>query len=151
MNRFAGDNIGGHDAERNFHLSEISRGCEFVEKMLEALVGRHAHARKRPAAEIAESRFGALALHFVERRSAGIGGGDQRANAGAGDDIDGDLVLFQDAKHADVRNAAREAAAEREADFRATAFLGIREGAQAIEPPYSAILLSFPILHPSVP
>ena len=100
--------------------------------MLEAVVGRHSHARKRPAAEIAERGFGALALHFVERSSAGVGGGDQRAHAGPADHINGDLVLFHGAQHADVRDAARKSASEREPDFRTATFLRVGKRAQAV-------------------
>ena len=55
----------------------------------------------------------------VERGPAGVGRGDQRAHAGAGDEVDGDFVLFEHAQHSNMRDAARESAAERHANVRA--------------------------------
>ncbi len=57
----------------------------------------------------------------LERCAAGISRRNQRAHAGAGDEIDRDFVFFQDAQHSDVRDAARKAAAQSEAHFRAFA------------------------------
>ena len=54
----------------------------------------------------------------LERGAAGIGRGDQRADAGAGDEIDRDFVFFQDAENADVRDAARKSAAQGDAYLR---------------------------------
>ena len=73
-----------------------------------------------------------LALHFVERRAAGVGGGDQRADAGPGDEINRNFVFFQHAQDADVRNAARESAAERQSDLRTHAFTRVGERPQAL-------------------
>lgn len=50
--------------------------------------------------------------------AAGIGGGDNRASADAGDAVQGDAVLLEDAKDAGVRNSAGETAAKRQADAR---------------------------------
>jgi hypothetical protein len=107
--------IGGHDAQRNFHLVEEFGRREFVQEMLERCVRCHAHARKLPAAEIAKGGGCALALHLGEGGAAGVGGGDQRAHAGSGDEINRDLVLFEHAQDADMRNAARKSAAESQA------------------------------------
>ena len=117
MDGLARKQVGGNDSQRNFHLGESSRGSETMEEIIEALVGSHAHARKRPASKITEASQTSLASHFVEGCSAGIGGGDQSANAGAGDEINGNLVLFQDAQYANVGDAPRESAAQRDSDF----------------------------------
>jgi hypothetical protein len=111
MNRLASKQIGGYDGERNLHLLEIFRFGKAVKKIFETLVGSHAHARERPAAKIAEARKASLTRHFVERSPAGVGRGDQRANAGSGYVINGDFVLFQDAQNAYVRDTAGKPAA----------------------------------------
>ncbi len=111
----------------------MAGGGELAQEVLESLVGGHAHARERPAAEIVKLGFGALTLHFVERASAGVGGGDKRAHAGAGDEVDWDFVLFEDAQDADMRDAAREAASERDAHFRTGTLPGVGERAQALD------------------
>ena len=59
--------------------------------------------------------------HVVKRGATGVRGSDQRADAGAGDEIDGDFVFFEHAQDADVGDAARESAAEGDAYFRAFA------------------------------
>ena len=66
----------------------------------------------------------------VERGATGVGRSDQGADAGAGNVIDGDFILFQDAQNADVRDAAGKSAAESDADFRAFA-RAVRKGPQA--------------------
>jgi hypothetical protein len=111
MNGLAGKQISGYDRERNLHLLEIFRFGKAVKKIFETLVGSHAHARERPAAKIAEARKASLARHFVERSAAGVGCGDQGANAGPSYVIDGDFVLFQDAQHAYMRDTAGKPAA----------------------------------------
>src|SRR5580704_178521 len=112
MGGLAGNQVGRHDTQWYFHLAEEFRRSELVQEMLEAVVRGHAHARKRPAAEIAEARSGTLAFHFFESSSAGVGGGDQRAHAGPSDEVDRYLVLFKDAQNADVLDPENEAATE---------------------------------------
>ena len=53
--------------------------------------------------------------HVVERSAAGVRGSDQGADAGAGDEIHGNFILLERAQDSDVRDAARESAAERDA------------------------------------
>jgi hypothetical protein len=130
---FAGEEIGGDDAERNLHVLEAVLERELAEEIFEALVRSHAHAGNRPAPEIAESGRGALALHLLGRSAARVGGGDQRAYAGPGDAIDGNAVLFEGAKHANVSDASRETAAECDADARPVFFAGISERTETSE------------------
>ena len=54
----------------------------------------------------------------------------KRSHADTADHINGDLVLFHGAQHADVRDASRKSASEREPDFRAAAFLCVGKRAQ---------------------
>src|ERR1700726_1261428 len=111
MNRLAGQQVRGNNREWNPHLPEIFRFGKTAKEILETLIGSHAHARKRPATKIAEASEGSLTRHFVERSSAGIRCGDQCADACASDVVDRNFVLFQDAQHANMRDAAGESAA----------------------------------------
>ena len=63
----------------------------------------------------------------LERRAAGVRGGDQRAHTGACNIVDRDFVLFEDAQHADMSDPARESAAESDAYFRALAVARVSE------------------------
>ena len=55
-------------------------------------------------------------LQIVRILADGVEAADQSAHAGAGDEIDGDVMLFKILDDADVRQAERAAAAEREAN-----------------------------------
>ena len=56
----------------------------------------------------------------------------KRAHAGPGNAIDRNFVLFKDAKHADVRDAARESAAESQSYLGPHAFARVGERSQAL-------------------
>ena len=81
------------------------------------LAGLAGAKKWRPAAKITKARKTSLVSHFVERCSAGIGSGDQGANAGARDEINGNFVLLEDPQHSNVGDAARKSAAERDPNF----------------------------------
>ena len=69
--------------------------------------------------------------HLVDlgrAHAAGEGAADQAAHAGAGRDVDRNVVLFEPANDADVRDAAGAAAAERDADGPARFLRGGRSG-----------------------
>ncbi len=83
-------------------------------------------------AEIAEGGFDSLALHFVRAGAAGIRGGDQSADAGAGDKVYWYLIFLERAQDADVRDTAREPASECESDERTAAIFGIGERSQPL-------------------
>ena len=53
-------------------------------------------------------------LHLLRRHAGRVEAADDRAHAGPGDEVDGDVDLLQDLQDADVRGAARAAAGEDE-------------------------------------
>ena len=63
-------------------------------------------------------RFGHLLAHFRRRQAGGIGAGDQRAHAGAGDAVDRYLQFLENFEYPDMCRAAGTAATEHEPDFR---------------------------------
>ncbi len=62
-----------------------------------------------------------LALESVGAHAAGVESADDRAHRRAGDRIDADVLALQHLQHADMREPARAAAREHEADARAAA------------------------------
>src|SRR5580700_7765663 len=97
---------------------KIFCGREALQEILQAVVRRHAHARKSPAAEIAKTCKAGLMGHIVERGAAGVCRSNQSADAGAGYEINGDFILLERTQNADVGDATCESAAERDAYFR---------------------------------
>ena len=59
-----------------------------------------------------------LRREFPRRQAACIQPADDRADARAGDVVDRDVHFFERLEHADMRHAARAAAAQHEADLR---------------------------------
>src|SRR5689334_12842869 len=108
---------------------------EFVQIVLEPLVGRHAHPRNRPAAEVAKLGPGTLAFHFGQRSATRVRGRDERANAGAADHIDGNIVCFEYPQNADVSDTSCESSAKRNANAWAAIFASVREGSQRANGP----------------
>ena len=68
-----------------------------------------------------EIPVGILHHRFDLRRAetAGVGAADQAAHAGAGEIVDGNAMLLEPPQQADMGDAARRAAAERQTQFRA--------------------------------
>ncbi len=54
--------------------------------------------------------------HLIDRHAGGVQPADDRTHAGAGDAIDGNPHFLQQLEHADMGDATRAAAAERQAD-----------------------------------
>ena len=117
INGDAGVDVGGGDGQGSYEVFEIFCGREAGEIFFEALIGGEAEPGRGPAAEIGEAGVRADALHFFERRAGTIGGADQRADAGAGDSVNVNALVAQNPQHADVRDAAGEAAGQSQADF----------------------------------
>ncbi len=57
-------------------------------------------------------------FQFSDRESAAIGGADQCADAGSGDEANGDTRFFQNFENSDVCDAASESAAQSKTDGR---------------------------------
>ncbi len=74
--------------------------------------------RDTPAGDVGEAHGAADCGDLAGGRAARIGCRDDRAGADSGDAVDRDVLPLQHAKDADVRDAVRESAAQREADAR---------------------------------
>src|SRR6267143_1098371 len=72
----------------------------------------------RQPAEVGEMGRCSQLLHSFKGHFAGVGRGHQRANAGAGDAVDWDLIVVQNLQNTDVRYAARKSAPQRQTDSR---------------------------------
>ena len=131
----AGVNVGGGDGEGRGEFLECSDRSEALEVALEAKIVGQAEPGRRPAAEVGKGSERGDALHVVERDAGAIDGADERANAGAGDAIDGHAGVEQRADNADVGDAAGEASGEGKSNAGAVtvgARLSESEGANAI-------------------
>src|SRR6266481_3231958 len=111
--------IRGSYGERSFQFFEGLHMRESRKVFFHALVGGQAEPGRRPAAKIREGGGAGNALHVVKRYAGAIAGADQRADAGTCDTINGNAGFRQRAKHADVRDATRESASQREPDAKA--------------------------------
>jgi hypothetical protein len=101
----------------------------------EALIGREADPGWSPSSKVGESGAPADALHFFQGGAGAVGGADQRAHAGAGDEVYGNICGQQGAQYADMGDAASESAGEREAHARpgrVGIFAAIRESAELV-------------------
>ena len=88
--------------------------CKSREISFHALVGGQAQPGRGPAAKIREGGGGGNALHGVKRDAGAVTCADQRADAGAGDAVNGNACVYQRTQYADVRDAARKAASQRQ-------------------------------------
>lgn len=110
--------IGGGDGERLLQLFKGFCWRKTSEEFFEAIVGGETEPGGGPAAEVSELDFVGGEFHGFERSSGTIGRTDESADAGAGDDVDGDACFAKDAENTDVGDAAGETASERNADTR---------------------------------
>ena len=66
-------------------------------------------------------------FQFIDLVARGVQPTDHRAHAGAGNRVDPDALFFQRLEHADVRQPARSAAGQHQADFRSWRFTGVNQ------------------------
>src|SRR5262245_32023388 len=91
----------------------------FADVLLRALAVVKAQLRDRHAAEVIPAYRQRHMLDLVGRQPRGVSAADQRADAGAGDQVNRDVIPLQYPQDADVRAAASHPAAERETNQRA--------------------------------
>jgi hypothetical protein len=89
-----------------------------------ALVGGEAEPGRSPAAEIGKGGGLTDFLHFFQRKPGAKTCADQGADTGTGYTVDRNPSIAKCAQYANVRDAAREASSQRQADFRASAAFG---------------------------
>src|SRR5208337_1788518 len=111
-----GAKVGGDDGGGDGEILKLIGIEEAVHEGAEAFVAGQAKAGNTPACEITEANLAAFGNDARERGAAGIGGGEDAAHAAAGNAGDGNVVLFQNAKHPQMRIAARKTTAERQPD-----------------------------------
>ena len=110
----AGKQVGGHYSQRGAHLLKPVGLQEPLQESLHALATDHAQAAETPSPDIAEAHRAAGAGDLLGSSAAGVRGGDDGPSANAGDVVDGDPILLEDAEHAGMSDAAGEAAAQRQ-------------------------------------
>jgi len=76
-----------------------------VDEGAEAFVAGQAEARDTPARKITEANLAAFGNDAGEGGATGIGGGEDAADAAAGNAGDGNVVLFQNAQNPKMRIA----------------------------------------------
>ena len=69
--------------------------------------------------------------HVVQRSAARVRGSDERTDAGAGNEVDGNFGSLEGTQHAYMGDAAGESAAERDTDFGPQATARVSKGTQA--------------------
>lgn len=118
IDRQAHVDIGGGDGERGVQVFEEFCGREAREKNFETIVGGETEPGGGPPAEVGELGFRGDPLHVVESGAGAIGCTDQSAHTGAGNDVNGNAFLAQNAEDANVSDTASESAGKCEADAR---------------------------------
>src|SRR6516162_9851755 len=73
-------------------------------------------ARQRKSAKVAKPHGASHVLELGRRHSAAVTSADDRSHARARNIIDWDVFFFQDLQHANMRDAARESTAQRDAE-----------------------------------
>jgi hypothetical protein len=114
--RIATGEISSNDRQRNFHVCKIF-GLEYAfNQVSEAMIASQAEARNAPAGDVAETDGAAGGDDSCQRRSAGVGGSEDAADAGARYVRYGDVILLEDLQHAKMRETASEPATQRQSD-----------------------------------
>ena len=112
----AGGKIRGGHGQRNLQFFEGLDLQNAAEKLDHALVAGKSVARQSPAGKILESHPGGHLFQFSDGDAAAIGCADERADAGAGHQADGNIFFFENFEDADMRDAAGKTAAQSQSD-----------------------------------
>ncbi len=116
---FARSQVGRRDDQRDLQFLKRAHAEKLPGVVFQPLVGSKPQPGKFPAAKILEPCGLGLLHDFVNRVAAGVGDGQHRSGAGSSQEIDGNMRTLQHAQHAQVRDSAREAATQRNANARA--------------------------------
>ena len=109
-----------HDADRRDDATVLPADLEVEQIAIVGLLAPHRHldARRIVGEEIVPVELADDLAHLVRRVAGRVHAADDRAHAGAGDAADRNVLALEHFDDADVRRAARAAAAEHEADAR---------------------------------
>ena len=108
--------VGGDDGERDAQVFEILRVENAIDQIAEAMVAGEAQARNAPASDVAEFESAASGDDASQRCAAGVRRAENAADACARDARNRNAILLEHLKNAEVREAARKAAAESDPD-----------------------------------
>jgi len=86
------------------------------------MIAGEAEPRNAPARDISKTDGPAGGNNSCQGSAAGVGGSEDATDAGACDVRYGDVILFQDLQHPEMREATRESAPERESNAWARPF-----------------------------
>ena len=118
QDRLAAVEVGGDDAERDLHLLDVTVPVLSRTNFASA----SPRIRPRPGYDQSANAVSSIASAIVASSRAALARGEQRGDEAAGrradDEIGRQAVLLERLDDADVREAARGAAAERQADAR---------------------------------
>ena len=114
----AGRQVGGDRVERQRQVLDRDVAELLPQQPADLATGHQRDDRQRVVVERVGGDEGAAEAldHLRVGPAGGDAGADDRADAGAADEVDRHAGLAQRAHHADVREAARAAAGEHEAD-----------------------------------
>ena len=117
----AGADLGGDGGEADRQRLDRRVAELLFEPRRQLAAADQAAAGKRDVEIGEDAAFGQAARPFLDdvEPARGVAAADHGADRGADDDVRLDAVREQGAKHADMRKAARPAAAKREPDGRA--------------------------------
>src|SRR5437868_5090525 len=110
--------IGGDDGKRNLHIFKLLGFENAVYEVGEAVIAGKAEAGNAPTREIAKTDGAAGGKNAGERSATGVSRSEDATYTRACDMGNGDVILFQNLKYAQVREAACESAAEGKRDTR---------------------------------
>jgi hypothetical protein len=113
---FAGSQVRGYYRKRNAEIFKLARFENAFDQILKTLIACQAEPGDAPTGDIPEAQGTAGLNDARKRRATGVGSAQDAAHAGSRDVRDGDVVLFEDLQNAEMREAARETSAKREAD-----------------------------------
>src|SRR5258708_39087474 len=103
----------GH-THRNAELFESLHFQGAGEKRAQAVVGSEAVPGDRPASKGGEANGARKIFKFLKRKAAAISRSDEGADAGSGDEPNGNAFFFEDFEYADVSHASSKAATKRQ-------------------------------------
>lgn len=104
------------DRERDAQIFKMLGVENAIDQVAKAMVAGEAQARNAPAADVAEFEGAASRDDSRQRGAAGVGRAENAANAGARDARNGDVMLLENLKNAEMRKATRKSAAESDSD-----------------------------------
>jgi hypothetical protein len=108
--------VGGNDGERDAQIFEMLGVENAIDQIAEAMVAGEAEARNAPAADVAKFQCAAGGDDARQGCAAGVSRAENAADACPRDAGNGDAVLLENLKDAEMRKSARKSAAESDAD-----------------------------------